>query len=160
MSHLRTVNLELIEELKQKALASERGRAHYTFHEPQEYLQRMVNVLTELTYVAPHKHANPDKAEHFVVIEGKVACISHDDEGNIQEVVMIGPDEETVSVDIRPNTYHTFVCFSKTAVMLEFVEGPYDAATHKKFAPFAPGEENPNKHDYVTKLKEAVLNTK
>jgi cupin fold WbuC family metalloprotein len=156
--HLRVVDETLVSELKVKAKQSPRKRAHHTFHEPQDRVQRMVNVMSVGSYVVPHKHSEPNKVEHFVILEGKVACVSHQDDGGVAEVVVLNHDGPIYSVDIRPDTYHTFVCVSDTAVLMEFIEGPYDPQTHKKMAPFAPPEDSPEAYQYLQSLYKLVSN--
>jgi cupin fold WbuC family metalloprotein len=153
---IRALNRGLVDELIKKAHASPRKRAHHNFHQPEDRVQRMVNVLTRGTYVRPHKHVDPDKVEHFIVIQGKAACINHTDEGEIDSIWMISPEGPNYSVDILPNTYHTFVCVEEPAVMIEIVEGPYDPVTHKKFAPFAPAEDEPEAPAYLHAMEAAI----
>jgi len=153
---IKSVNDNLLEELKEKATQSERKRSHHTFHRPEEYVQRMVDFLLKGTYIPPHKHSDPDKVEHFVVIMGKVACINHNEDGSINEIIMLSPNGPNYSVDITPNTYHMFVCVTDEAAMVEVTEGPYNPASHKKFAPFAPGETDPEAPKYLEEIEKAV----
>lgn len=155
---IRVVNDTLLNSLVIEAKNSPRKRAHFAFHEPQELVQRMVNVLTRGTYIPPHKHHDPDKVEHFVCIKGKIALVSHAESGDIDEVIILSEGGPIYAVDITPNTYHMFVCLSETAIMVEIVEGPYDPATHKKFAPFAPKEGSPEVEAFLASVTERIQN--
>ena len=138
-----------------KAKQSERGRLNYNFHEPHEVVQRMVNAMMPGSYVTPHKHENPDKVEVICPLIGKLAAFQFDDLGNVLQAFIIDAKGDTRSVDIPPRTYHTFFALTPAAV-LEIIQGPYDAATHKKFAPFAPFEGTEGCQQYMEKLLSLV----
>jgi hypothetical protein len=55
-------------------------------------------------------------------------------------------------VDIRPGVYHTMIALTPSAV-LEIIQGPYQADTHKQFAAWAPREGTPETRDYLARLE-------
>ena len=44
------------------------------------------------TYIAPHRHRDPPKAESFIVLEGELAFFTFDDAGQITSTVILGRD--------------------------------------------------------------------
>jgi dTDP-4-dehydrorhamnose 3,5-epimerase-like enzyme len=46
-------------------------------------------------------------------------------------------------VEIPPGTWHTLAVLSDEAVLYEVIDGHFDPKTHKRFAPWAPSEADP-----------------
>jgi cupin fold WbuC family metalloprotein len=86
-----------------------------------------------------------------------VSVIQFNDLGEIVEVHTLGEYSPTRLVEIPPRTYHTIIAQEPSAV-LEIIEGPYNADTHKKFASWAPREEQPRARDYLLYLASIVDN--
>ena len=156
MPQLNRLSDTLIEQVLALANASARRRANFNFHSESDTLQRMLNVMLRGTYCAPHKHQEPDKLEIFTALRGEVAIARFDDEGRLLEAVRISQHGPIRQVEIPPRTWHTVVVLSPEAVLYEVIEGMYDPATHKRFAPFAPGEKNPAAAEYLRDLEERV----
>jgi cupin fold WbuC family metalloprotein len=112
----------------------------------------MVNALIPGTYVTPHKHQNPDKVELITPLIGKVACFRFSETGKVQDVHILEEHGPVRAVDIRPGIYHAFVALAPSA-LLEIIQGPYHADTHKQFAAWAPREGTPGTKEYLAKLE-------
>jgi cupin fold WbuC family metalloprotein len=136
-----------------------RRRTILRLHQHHEPVQRMVNALHPGSYVTPHKHENPDKVELFALLLGQVSIVQFNDLGEIVEVQRLSENSPTRLVEITPRTYHTVIAHEPSA-LLEIIEGPYDAATHKVFASWAPREEHPRARDYLLYLASIVDNWK
>ena len=149
---MRTITQQLLQDLIERAQQSQRKRVPYNLHEYHEPVQRMVNALLPGTYVAPHKHENPDKVELIAVLTGRVACFRFSDTGDVQEVHILEANGPVRAVDIRPGIYHTFVALEPSAV-LEIIQGPYQQDTHKQFATWAPLEGTPETVGYLARLE-------
>lgn len=154
---IRTITRFQIEDLIAQAKQSPRKRQIYRLHEHHEPVQRMVNALIPGTYVTPHKHENPDKVELFNILAGRLAVLAFDERGEITTVIELDATGTTRIVDIAPRTYHAIIPLEPCAA-LEIIEGPYDPATHKTFAPWAPLEDNPKASDYLMYLTSIVDN--
>lgn len=153
---MRPITEALITDLIIQAEQSERGRMPYCFHEHHEPVQRMLNALLPGTYVTPHKHQNPDKVELINILRGRAACIHFTQDGDVEAIFVLETNGPVRGVDIRPGVYHTFVALTPCAV-LEIIQGPYEAATHKQFAAWAPLEGSPDALTYLKKL-ESIIN--
>ncbi len=152
---MRTISEAMISDLIEQARQSPRLRTIYRLHEHEEPVQRMVNALIPGTYTTPHKHEDPDKVELFTILVGKVACIQFSDSGEVQQVHVLDANGPLKVVDIAPRTWHALVALEPSAVV-EIIQGPYEAATHKNFAPWAPAEGSAGTDEYLTKLTKIV----
>ena len=152
---MRTITQQMIRDLIEQAQQAKRKRTIYRLHEHEEPVQRMINALVPGTYITPHKHENPDKVELMSILAGRVALIQFTDAGDVDEIHIIGDHEDKKIVDIPPRTYHNMVALSPCAV-LEIIQGPYDAATHKQFAPFAPQEGEDGTAAYLANLEALI----
>jgi cupin fold WbuC family metalloprotein len=155
----KIIDIKLIGEVLERARNSARKRDLYCLHEKNDTLMRMINAGLSDTYVQPHKHENPDKLELFLILKGAAAVLTFDDKGNIKDHAILDENGKTKGFEIPPRTWHCFVILSKEAALYELVEGRYDQKTHKKFAPWAPAEENKEEsRKYLDKLKSQIKN--
>lgn len=151
---LRKIDSNLITQTINKSRVSPRKRAHSRFHEYGEKIQRMVNVYQKGAYIPPHKHENPDKTEIFLCLQGRFLALSFNDNGDIIDSMIFGEKEDVRGIEVTPRTWHTFWALEDDGVIYEVIEGPYDPKTHKKFAPWAPSEEENEKAlKYMKKIK-------
>jgi cupin fold WbuC family metalloprotein len=150
-SDVQTVNRGLIEELIERARRSPRLRVNHNFHgSMEENPHRFLNVMVKGTYVAPHRHLDPPKAESFLVLEGEVAFFIFDDAGQVVRTESVGADP--MGIDLPPGVWHTLAPVSEHAVCYEVKPGPYSAANDKDFAPWAPREGEPGTAEYLAGL--------
>jgi cupin fold WbuC family metalloprotein len=152
---MRAVTQHLLDDLLEQAQRSERGRVPYRFHEHDEPVQRMLNAIIPGSYITPHKHENPDKVELIAILTGKAALCHFDTAGALQEVFILEPDGAVRGVDIPPRVYHNFVALTP-CVVLEIIQGPYVAETHKQFAAWAPKEGTPEAATYLKELEAQI----
>lgn len=138
---MRPIDLTLLDRLRHDAHASPRKRAIHRFHEHEEPVQRMLNALRDDSYVHPHRHANPDKVELFVALSGRLLALTFDEQGAVAAHFVLDPAGPVMGCEIPPRTYHAILALDPVAVALEIIQGPYDAATHKQFASWAPADE-------------------
>ncbi len=137
---LRPIGPEQLDEVSGRAGASRRRRAIARYHDHADKLQRMLNAMEPGTYVCPHRHASPAKVEVFLALRGAAEVLTFSDAGEVLERREIRPGG---GVEIPPGTWHTVVSLEPGTVLYELIEGPYDADTHKEFAPWAPPEGSP-----------------
>jgi cupin fold WbuC family metalloprotein len=152
---MRPITQQQIDDLIQQAAASPRKRVPFNFHEHHEPVQRMINAIVPGSYVTPHRHHNPDKVELIAILTGKAAMLRYSDTGEVQDVYIMEADGPVRGVDIPAGTYHNFVALTPCAV-LEIIQGPYIAETHKQFAPWAPREGTPEAETYLRQLESMI----
>ena len=139
---VQLISERLIDELRAKAIESPRGRVNRNFHAgADDAVHRFLNVLTRGTYVQPHRHFHPPKHESFIVLEGTVAVIAFNDDGEVlQRWNLTAEPGGNRGIDFPAGLWHTIAALTDTAVCFEVKPGPWDPATDKEFAAWAPAE--------------------
>jgi cupin fold WbuC family metalloprotein len=156
-TEIRIITQEHIDTLIEEAKASPRKRTIFRLHEHHEPVQRMVNAIVPGSYVAPHKHEDPDKVELFNILVGRVAVLHFNRYGEVEDVFYLDASGPNKIIDIPPRTYHTLLALEPSA-LLEIIQGPYDPDTHKQFAAWAPKENTSKATDYLIHLEAIVHN--
>ncbi|MBI4039689.1 WbuC family cupin fold metalloprotein [Candidatus Daviesbacteria bacterium] len=147
------VDQKLISQVINTAKRSARRRSNYNFHQPSEAVQRLINVFCQGTYAPPHQHSNPDKVELFIALDGRGVVVEFDDRGKVTRHCVIDSRGPVKACEIQPGTWHTVIGLSAVDVFYEIIEGPYNPSTHKKFAPWAPKEEDQEQaQEYIAKI--------
>jgi cupin fold WbuC family metalloprotein len=149
---IQCVTDELIERTVEGARSSPRLRKNYNFHASHtDPTHRFLNAWLRGTYAAPHRHRDPPKPESFVMLRGELACFVFDDDGNVRERYVLGRNG-LLGVDLPPGVWHTLAPVTDVAVCFEVKPGPWDPATDKEFAPFAPREGEAGAAEYLARL--------
>src|ERR1035441_582032 len=155
-SEPQLLNSELFQSLIERARQSPRLRTNHNFHASMEdNPHRFLNVMARGTYIAPHRHLNPPKAESFLVLEGELAFFTFDDGGEISSANVLGRDP--IGIDVPPGVWHTLAVLTPHAVCYEVKPGPYSAANDKDFAPWAPREGDPGVAAYLAIDRKSVV---
>jgi cupin fold WbuC family metalloprotein len=156
-ANVQTLGPTLFQELIERARRSPRLRVNHNFHgSMEENPHRFLNVMVKGTYVAPHRHLDPPKAESFVVLDGEVAFFIFDDAGHVVRTEVVGRDP--IGIDLQPGVWHTLTPVSAHAVCYEVKPGPYSAANDKDFAVWAPREGDPGAPAYLASLLSTLKN--
>ncbi len=152
------VDEELLIELQNKSMSSERRRTNYNFHkQASDPMQRMLNVLQPDSYVRPHKHESPDKREAFIIIEGRLLIVLFDNFGKVTQSAVLDREQGVYVLEIEPAKYHTIIALDENTVVYEIKDGPYNPEDDKDFAPWAPSEsEQEAAQSYMFKLKQLI----
>jgi cupin fold WbuC family metalloprotein len=156
----------LIQSVVEKAKHSPRLRMNHNFHGgPEDNPHRFLNVFIYGTYVTPHRHKNPPKAESFIVLDGYIAVFVFNDNGVLDKTIVLGsgspPPRIPVSaiggsvargIDLPPGLWHSITALTPHAVTYEVKPGPWNPSTDKEFAPWAPQEGDASASDYLQQL--------
>lgn len=154
------ITRDLVERKATDAANNDRRREIHVFHEDDaDTLHRMLNALQPDSYVRPHRHIAVAKAEAIIVLQGRVAFVPFDENGAIDEAnaAILDPVRGVYGVDYRPGIWHTFFALAPNTVVFEVKPGPYDAATDKEFAAWAPTENDPGAATYFEGLRKEVM---
>jgi len=153
---VQLIDEALLEATLARAATSPRGRINHNFHpDLADNPHRFLNAWTRGSYAAPHRHLQVPKPESFVMLRGELALFVFDDAGGVTERYLLGRDG-VLGVDLAPGLWHTVAALTDTAVCFEVKAGPYDAATDKEFAPWAPREGEPGAAEYLSRLLAAL----
>jgi cupin fold WbuC family metalloprotein len=144
----------LFHDLVEQAGRTARRRLNYNFHlGADDNPHRFLNVFLEGSYVRPHRHKDPPKSEAFLVLEGHMALFLFDDRGAVERSLVIGsgPHDDR-GVDLPPGLWHTVVALTPHAICYEVKPGPWNPATDKEFAAWAPEEGSAEAPAYLREL--------
>lgn len=133
---------------------SQRRRIILPFHQgPEESLHRMLNALQPDSYIPPHRHLHPPKAETVLVLQGQLLCLVFDDSGTVRASYLLRPGGDIFGFDCQAGIYHTFLAMAPDTVFFEVKPGPYQAASDKDFPAWAPPEGDPSAPAYLAGLR-------
>lgn len=153
---VQLIDQALLDATLARAASSPRGRINHNFHpDMASNPHRFLNAWTRGSYAAPHRHLAVPKPESFIVLRGELALFVFDDHGLVTERHILGRDGN-LGLDLAPGLWHTVTALTETAVCFEVKAGPYDAATDKEFAPWAPREGDPEAAAYLAGLVSAL----
>jgi len=131
---------------KREILALQRGS--------EDSLQRMVNAIEPGSYVRPHRHHAPPKAESVVLLSGSVGFVAFHDDGKLNHdaCVLLHRSRGAIAVDCRESVWHTFFALEPNTVVFESKSGPFNPDTDKEFASWSPPEGSPEAAAYLERL--------
>ena len=156
MATVQLIDEALLNDTIARAVQSPRGRINHNFHPSLDSnLHRFLNAWTRGSYATPHRHLVVPKPESFLVLRGELALFLFDDAGKVTETHILGRNG-VMGIDLAPGVWHTVAALTETAICFEVKAGPYDAATDKEFAPWAPREGEPAAAAYLAGLVSAL----
>jgi cupin fold WbuC family metalloprotein len=162
MPEVKLIPSSLFDTVAGLAAESPRLRMNHNFHSgADDNPHRFLNVLLRGTYIRPHRHSDPPKAESFLVLEGMADVIIFDDDGSVTARYRLGAESGSETgagrvwgIDIPPGVWHTILPTTARAVCFEVKPGPWLPATDKEFASWAPAENDPAATSYCDRLLE------
>ena len=153
---IRLIDDALLDEVCAEAAASPRRRKNRNFHSRDDQPgHRLLNAMQADSYIPPHRHLHPDKAETMVVLRGAMAVLEFDDSGKVIATSRVGAGETAMGVDIPCGTWHTVIALVDGTVFLEAKAGPYLPLSDEEKAPWAPGEGSVGAAEYFQRLQQA-----
>ena len=137
--------------------SSPRRRVIAPFHKDHDDpLHRMLNAVQPDSYIRPHRHLDPPKAEGWVLLRGSLAFFTFEDDGRIRDCMRLHAlgttGGDAFGVDLVPGVYHAFIALEPDTVIYEVKPGPYAASNDKSFAPWSPPEGDPRAAAYMQEL--------
>ena len=137
--NLTIINQKLLDETSLKAIESNRLRMNYNFHKKlEEPLNRMLNALEPNTYLRPHRHISPPKAESSIVLRGELDFLFFDDDGNLLQRETLNSTIGNHGIDIPAGIWHSIIVKETGTVIFEVKEGPFTPLMPEEFAPWSP----------------------
>lgn len=144
MDGVQLISTDLFARITAGAEASPRRRLNHNFHSgPEDNPHRMLNVLLRGTYVRPHRHVTPLKSEAFLPLTGQVGIVCFDDNGATTGHYLLDANGPTRGIDLAPGIWHTVLALTEVSVCYEVKPGPWEPASDKDFAAWAPAEQTP-----------------
>ena len=123
MKHIEIIDNQLLDEVGKQAKASPRLRMNHNFHQSlDEKCHRMLNAVEPSTEIPIHRH--PTKDETFVILYGKVKVTTYNDQGVLQDYVILSKENGQYGVNIPKNVWHTLDAL-ESSMLFECKEGPF-----------------------------------
>ncbi len=145
---------QIFDELTAEARRSPRRRKNLNLHPSDDFpAHRFLNAMEPDSYVRPHRHVPPHRDETTTVLRGRFGLLLFDHKGNVTTKALLGVGCDAMGVNVPPGTYHVLISLEAGSVLMEAKAGPYDAATDKDWAPWAPAEGDPAAAAYLAKLR-------
>jgi len=139
---MQVIDRSLLAELCAEATASPRGRKNRNFHTSDDAsAHRLLIAMQPGSYVVPHCHLDPRKAETLVCVQGRLGLVVFSDQGDVLQTVVLDPAGSALGADIPPGTFHSVVALVADTVFLEAKAGPYCSLSEAEMASWAPPRE-------------------
>ncbi|MDR0429338.1 MAG: WbuC family cupin fold metalloprotein [Tannerellaceae bacterium] len=140
---MKVIDEQLLNETTEKARQSARLRMNYNFHdELDDPLNRLINAMEPGTYLRPHRHLNPGKDESFLILRGRIALFTFDDNGVVTKRLILDPLNGIYGADIKAGVWHGLVVLEPGTVLYEAKHGPFAPLSPENFAPWSPDPDN------------------
>lgn len=160
LSALKIFTVGYLDGLIREASASPRLRQHRNLHVSfQEPCQRLFNALGRETYIRPHRHTPDQGTETLIAVRGRMVLVLFDDAGSMVEYHSFGAGVHSeqfglsVGVEIPCGVWHTVLAMESENVLLEIKAGPFNPASPKEFAAWAPEEGSEPVSRFLQKLR-------
>lgn len=140
---LQRLDQELFELTAKRAIRSPRRRQNYNFHQPEDAVQRFLNVLQPGTYVRPHRHQRDRPGagfECFLVLQGSVGLLLFDASGQMIQHERLSASGPLHGIEVVENQLHSLVALEPDSVIFELKQGPYIPSSDKDFLAGYPME--------------------
>lgn len=123
----------LLDRLIVQARQAPRRRAHHNLHtDLAAPAQRLLVAMEPDSFVRPHVHHDPHKAETLVILRGRMGVLLFAPDGRVTDTRLLSPGGDCLGYDVLPGCLHAVVALEPGCVFLEAKAGPY--------VPLAPDE--------------------
>ena len=126
--------------LSEDARSRPRLRANRNLHRMEDPVHRLLNAIEPGSYVRPHRHLEPPKAETVVVVSGALGLLVFDGGGAVVATALLRPAPGPFLADLPAGAWHSFVALEPGTVFFETKSGPYAPPSPSDLAPWAPEE--------------------
>jgi len=157
---MKIINQEVLNQLSLAAAESPRLRKNLNMHDDYaDPCQRLFNALEPGTYIRPHRHVDPPKSECFMAVRGRMRLLVFDDHGDVVQSVFFGAGCDAVAIELPPGLWHTLIALDTGSIFFETKPGPYAPLADKDFASWAPAEDSPDAHKYLSALTQTIADS-
>lgn len=148
------IDRALLDSLTAEAEQAPRRRKNRNFHPGDAYpAHRLLVAFEPGSYVAPHRHLDPNKDETLLVVRGRLGIVIFQAENAVDRSIVLQAGGEAIGIDIPHGVFHTVVALEAGTVFFEAKAGPYVPIAETERAPWAPAEGTPAAVDYLKELQ-------
>lgn len=150
---MKIITRNVLDQLSLEAAESQRLRKNFNMHDDYaDPCQRLFIALEPGTYIRPHRHVDPPKAECFISVRGRMMLLVFDDNGDVEQSVSFGAGCDTVAIELPAGLWHTLIALETGSIFFEIKPGLYTPLADKDFASWAPAENSPDADKYLSAL--------
>ena len=118
------ITKQLLDDLTRRAQDSPRLRMAMDLRNtPEDQSQRMLNALEPGTVMPIHRHLA--SSETVALLRGKIRWRFYDDNGKVDEEVVLDANGEVRCVNVEKGRWHSLVCLESGSVLYESKDGAY-----------------------------------
>lgn len=118
------INDQILDDLSRRAQNSPRLRMAMDLRNtPEDQSQRMLNALEPGTVMPIHRHLA--SSETVALLRGKIRWYFYDDNGMVDEEVMLDANGEVRCINVEKGRWHSLECLESGSVLLESKDGAY-----------------------------------
>ena len=155
---MKQIESSLLDELTGKAKDSPRKRMNFNLHDAlSDPLQRLCNAIEPETYIRPHRHADPETCEVFIMLRGSAVLLFFDESGRVIDRSALSAKGPVIAAEIPSKTWHAMASLESGTVFFEVKQGPYVRPSGLNVAEWAPDEGEPAATDFVCRYKTAKV---
>jgi cupin fold WbuC family metalloprotein len=148
------IDRALFDTLTAEAKLAPRRRKNRNFHPGDDYpAHRLLIAIEPGSYVAPHRHLNPNKDETLIVVRGRLGIVYFGAENAVDRSITLEAGGKVVGIDIPHGVFHTVVALESGTVFFEAKAGPYVPIFEAERASWAPAEGDAGVADYLNMLE-------
>jgi len=150
---IRFFDAALLDGLVAQARTVPRRRAHHNLHtDLGAPAQRLLVAMEPDSYVRPHCHLDPDKAETLVLLRGSLGVLTFDADGAVTDTQVIRAGGALPGCDVPPGVWHAIVALESGTVFAEAKAGPYVPLSEAEWGRWAPAETAPAATAYLAAM--------
>ena len=151
---VRLLDGAVLDAVSEEARLRPRRRANLNLHGMDEAVHRLLNAIEPGSYVRPHRHGDPPKAETLVVLRGALGIVLFDEAGSVAATALLRAGADgPFGADVPAGAIHSFVSLEAGTVFLEAKEGPYVAPAGRDLPDWAPAEGDAAAAGYEASLR-------
>lgn len=148
------IDRALLDNLTAEADGAPRLRKHRNFHPGDAYpAHRLLIAIEPGSYVAPHRHLDPNKDETLLVVRGRLGVVIFRAENAVDRSIVLQAGGEAIGIDIPHGVFHTVLALEPGTVFFEAKAGPYVPVAETERAPWALAEGAPAALEYLKALQ-------
>lgn len=134
----------LLDGLVAQARTAPRRRAHHNLHaDLGAPAQRLLVAMEPDSYVRPHRHLDPTKAETLIVLRGSVGVLIFEAGGAVAGTQVMRAGGAILGYDVPPGVWHSIVALESGTVFAEAKAGPYAPLCEAEWGGWSPAEGAP-----------------
>lgn len=134
----------LLDGLVTQARSVPRRRAHHNLHtDLAAPAQRLLVAMEPDSFVRPHLHLDPHKAETLVILRGRLGVLLFAPDGSVIGTRLLVPGGACLGYDVAPGCLHAVIALEPGSVFLEAKAGPYIPLAAAEIPAWSPAEDSP-----------------